>query len=132
MKFKYLAYLLIDNPSLILFDKNKSKFQNNNTISSLKNKTGEKYRDIWWREKKFTSITSNVGHTLIYHNAIGGKGANEIRILNMISIEDEIEKEGKWDTRRYNSIERPLKQKNNLFKVEKIKTKSLAITSGVM
>ena len=40
----------------------------------------------------------------------------------MISIEDEIEKEGKWDTRRYNSIERPLKQKNNLFKVEKIKT----------
>ena len=50
----------------------------------------------------------------------------------MISIEDEIEKEGKWDTRRYNSIERPLKQKNNLFKVEKIKTKSLSITSGVM
>ena len=130
MKFKYLTYLLVE-PSLIFFDMNKTRFRNVKKIRSLKLKSSKKYRDVWWLEKKFTLVDIR-GHTFIYHNAIGEKGANEIRILNMISIEDEIEKEGKWDTRRYNSIERPLKQKNHIFKVEKIKAKSLSVTSGVI
>ena len=124
IKFKYMGYMEFHSSTLMLFDNQKL------ILDIHQKKLNKNYNDYLWLKNNEATIGSTIGHSFIYYNEIGEKGANEIRILSTKSMEDEFIKGGKWNTKRINAIEKFLKQKNNIFKVEKIETQTLSIVKG--
>ena len=124
IKFKCMGYMHFHTSPLMLFDNQKL------ILDIHQKKLNKNYSKHLWLKNTEATIGSIIGHSLIYYNEIGDQGANEIRILSSKYLEDEMVKGDEWNTRRLNSVEKLSKQKNNIFKVEKIETQTLSITKG--
>ena len=119
---------------MLAHDSTFTLFDNAKLTKKIKNyQLDEKYKDPFYLERKETTIDALRGNLLIFTNldANNNQKATEIRILNNYTIEEQMDKG--LNSRRIKAIEQYFKKRKlNQFSLEKLKIKTLKITSGVI